>query len=82
MERQVNRAAKRWRMFVIEPFNATSETDLSSLWFTPQLEIFAAIDEPGDEVFFTFENAWFFVSREVISSHCRLFHSTSAAASP
>jgi hypothetical protein len=79
MPQQFNHAAKRIRLIVVEPFEALKETDGSSMWFTSNLEIFAAIDEPGDEVLFTFANGSFIAAREVITGYCRPSRSTLAA---
>jgi hypothetical protein len=80
MKWQINFAAKRIRMIVIEPFEAENCTSGSLMWFTPHLEIFTAIDEPGDEVLFVFENGYFSATREIIGAHCRPYrHSTRAA---
>jgi len=66
-------------MIVIETFEAVSEIDGASMWFTPDLQLFVALDEPGDAVRFILANDSFMVLRETISSHCRPYRSSLAA---
>jgi hypothetical protein len=78
MENQFDGSAKRTRMIVLEPFEATDEREGSSMWFTPHLEIFVAVDQTGDDIFFTFENRCFYARREIITAHCTRHNVTSA----
>ena len=66
-------------MIVVEAFQAVNEIDVSSMWFTPDLQLFVALNEPGDVVLFTFANDSFIALREVISAHCRPYRSSLAA---
>jgi hypothetical protein len=63
-------------MIVVETFEAANETDGSSMWFTPELQIFATLEEPCDAVLFTFANDSFTASRDTIARHCRPYRST------
>jgi hypothetical protein len=79
MENQFNHSANRICMIVIETFEAVNEINSSSMWFTPELQLFVALGEPGDAVQFTLANDSFIVLRETIAAHCRPYRSSLAA---
>jgi hypothetical protein len=79
MEKQFNHSANRICMSVVETFEAVKKADGSSMWFTPELQIFVTLDESRDAVLFTFANDSFTTTRDTIATHCRAYRSSLAA---
>ncbi len=75
----MNHSANRTCMIVVETFEAVNGAGGASIWFTPELQIFVALDEPGDTLPFTFEDDHFTAMRDTIVTHCRPYRSGLAA---